>query len=63
MDKPLSRTIKMVQNRKITEEVECQGNEEKLEDCRIRYKTNSGNCQPEKSIVSVTCVRDSFALW
>ena len=49
-------------NRKMTETIECQGTEDKLEDCRIKYKSNSGTCQTEKSIVSVTCVHDSFAL-
>ena len=45
----------------MTETVECQGNEAKLEDCQIKYKTNHGVCKPEQSIVSVTCVHDTFA--
>ena len=45
----------------MTETVECQGNEAKLEDCQIKYKTNHGICKPEQSIVSVTCVHDTFA--
>ena len=49
------------QSRKMTETVECQGNEAKLEDCQIKYKTNHGVCKPEQSIVSVTCVHDTFA--
>ena len=45
----------------MTETVECQGNEVKFEDCQIKYKTNHGVCKPEQSIVSVTCVHDTFA--
>ena len=50
------------ESRKMTETVDCQGNEQGIEDCRIKYKSRNGYCKSEESIVSITCVHDSFAL-
>lgn len=49
-------------DRKMTEKVECQGFERHLQECRIKYRTRAERCKAEESIVSVTCVHDSFAL-
>lgn len=50
------------EDRKITERVECQGHESKLDKCRIRYKNRAQQCNPQESIVAITCIHDTFAL-
>ena len=51
------------ETRRITDRVDCSGSEESLSECRIKYKSaNDGQCNPTKSIVSVTCIHDSIAL-
>ena len=50
------------EDRKLTENIECNGNEIGLEKCNIVYTSRSRkDCQLAQQIVSITCVHDSFA--
>ena len=50
------------EGRKITESVECNGNERGLEKCRISYTSpRRDSCEISSSVVSITCSHDSFA--
>ncbi|QQP49146.1 Serine protease 79, partial [Caligus rogercresseyi] len=52
------------EERKITESVECSGEESSLEKCKIQYASSGnrwGSCKPSSNIVSITCVHDSLA--
>lgn len=51
------------EERKLTEYVNCHGNEARLEKCQIQYTSASGGqCKAEEDVVSVTCIHDSYAL-
>ena len=51
------------ETRKLTEKVDCFGEEIGLEKCLVDYHTPSrpGRCKLEEEVVSVTCVHDTFA--
>ena len=50
------------EERKITEDVTCNGNERDLDKCRILYTSPlNDECQLKSSVISVNCIHDSFA--
>ena len=50
------------EERKITEDITCNGNERSLDKCRIIYTSPlNDNCRLKASVVSVNCIHDSFA--
>ena len=58
----------MDEGRKLTEEVTCSGQENRVEKCRIDYAAATGGraqqkkCLLRENVVSVTCIHDSFAV-
>ena len=50
------------EERKVTEDITCHGNERGLEKCSIAYTSPYRDiCELTSSIVSITCLHDSFA--
>ena len=46
----------------MTEDIQCSGNENQLEKCRTIYTSrHNDECDIKSSVVSITCIHDSFA--
>jgi len=52
---------KVDETRKATENVQCTGSEESIEECSIVYEPEGKPCKLSEDIVSISCVPDSWA--